>query len=203
MYLRTWFVIDFVSVIPFDLMLSYGDLNNIARVSRIGKIYRLIKISKLARLLKSVKVRSKMSKFMTESLKISFGLERMMLMLITFVILQHIAACIWVFIGKFDERGTDNWIFMKNYIDTPVLELYITSVYFTVTTVLTVGYGDISAYNIPEMLYCILLMLIGVLSFSFASGALASIIQSYDSKEAQLKEKIATLNDLAQEYEIG
>jgi hypothetical protein len=56
----------------------------------------------------------------------------------------------------------------------------VTSFYFTVTTVLTVGYGDISANNIGEKLYCILLMLIGVMSFSFATGALSSIISSYD-----------------------
>jgi hypothetical protein len=74
--------------------------------------------------------------------------------------------------------------------------------YFTVTTVLTVGYGDISAFSIYEKIFCIMLMLIGVLSFSFATGALSSIIASYDSKEAQLKEKIATLNDLKQAYDL-
>jgi len=41
-----------------------------------------------------------------------------------------------------------------------------------------------------------LLMLLGVVSFSFATGTIASIITSYDSKEAVLKEKIATLNDI-------
>ena len=63
---------------------------------------------------------------------------------------------------------------------------------------MTVGYGDISAINVPEKIMCILLMMLGVVSFSFATGALASILTSYDSKEALLKEKIATLNDLAQ-----
>lgn len=62
---------------------------------------------------------------------------------------------------------------------------------------MTVGYGDISANNIAEKIMCILLMMLGVVSFSFATGALASILTSYDSKEALLKEKIATLNDLA------
>jgi hypothetical protein len=68
--------------------------------------------------------------------------------------------------------------------------------YFTVTTILTVGYGDIRAYNTDEKLFCIFLMLIGVLSFSFATGSLSSIISSYDHKEALLKEKIATLNQI-------
>jgi Ion channel len=45
-----------------------------------------------------------------------------------------------------------------------------------VTTILTVGYGDISAFTMSEKIYCVILMLIGVFSFSFATGALASII---------------------------
>jgi hypothetical protein len=55
-------------------------------------------------------------------------------------------------------------------------ELYITSLYFIVTTIMTVGYGDIHAVNISEKLLSILLMLIGVVSVSFATGAISSII---------------------------
>lgn len=45
-----------------------------------------------------------------------------------------------------------------------------------------------------------MLMIIGVVSFSFATGALSSIIQNYDSSEAKLKEKIETLNDIREQY---
>jgi hypothetical protein len=55
----------------------------------------VVKIAKLARLLKTVKIKDKIGKFLTESLKISMGFERILLMLITFMILQHMAACIW------------------------------------------------------------------------------------------------------------
>jgi hypothetical protein len=89
-----------------------------------------------------------------------------------------------------------NWIYQKDYQDMPDVELYITAFYFTVTTLVTVGYGDITAYSVEEKLLCIILMLIGVISFSFATGALASIITSHDSREAIIAEKIATLNEI-------
>lgn len=46
-------------------------------------------------------------------------------------------------------------------------------------------------------------MLIGVISFSFATGSLSSIISNYDASQATLKEKFATLNEIKKDYQIG
>lgn len=81
-----------------------------------------------------------------------------------------------------------------------VIDLYITSFYFTVTTIMTVGYGDITAYSSMERILCIFLMLIGVVAFSFATGAISSIISNQDSAEAKLREKMETLQSLQDEY---
>jgi hypothetical protein len=69
-------------------------------------------------------------------------------------------------------------------MEKSVSDLYICSVYFVVTTVLTVGYGDIVAQSMLEKVFCIILMLIGVLSFSFSTGTLSAIIQSVDERDA-------------------
>ena len=47
-------------------------------------------------------------------------------------------------------------------------EIYLTAFYFTVTTISTVGYGDISGGTMTEKIGAIFLMLFGVISFSFA-----------------------------------
>jgi hypothetical protein len=84
--------------------------------------------------------------------------------------------CIWIFIARFNPGSKENWIYVKYYSDMGNLELYVTSFYFTTTTILTVGYGDITPVSVTEKLLCIFLMTIGVVSFSFATGALSSII---------------------------
>ncbi len=81
-------------------------------------------------------------------------------------------------------------------------ELYMTSFYFTITTIVTVGYGDITAISIIEKIVAVFLMITGVIAFSFATGTLASIIQNQDSNEAKLKEKMAILAQIQQEYNI-
>jgi hypothetical protein len=60
----------------------------------------------------------------------------------------------------------------------------------------TVGYGDFSGHTSSERLFVIFLMLIGVYSFTYISGALASIIQNVDSSAAILTSRVLFLNKL-------
>ncbi len=194
---------DLLSIIPFDLILmTTGSFNRLARFARIGKLYKLIKMARMAKVLKIAKIKNKFMKNMIEMLKISAGFERLMIMAIMFLLLQHVVCCIWIFIARFNPGSTDNWIYVKDYYDMHDLELYVTSFYFTTTTILTVGYGDITPVSVTEKLICIILMIIGVVSFSFATGALSTIIANYDSNDAVLKEKISILNSIQNEYQI-
>lgn len=77
-----------------------------------------------------------------------------------------------------------------------MLDLYFTSYYFTVTTITTVGYGDISGNSSIERVICFFLHLIGVLTYSLASGSLTSIIANYDSYNEQNADKLNILNRL-------
>jgi len=102
-----------------------------------------------------------------------------------------------VFIGRYDSDDTDvNWISYNQFQDLNDYDLYVSALYFTVTTIVTVGYGDISPVSSNEKWFCVCLMLIGVMSFSFTTGALSSVIATMDSKESQLKEKISMLNEI-------
>ena len=92
---------------------------------------------------------------------------------------------------------------MKDYTDMPQGELYVTSFYFTVTTIVTVGYGDITPVSIMEKILCIFLMITGVIGFSFVTGSLASLIQNEDSNQAKLKESLHILQEIREEYNIG
>jgi len=64
-------------------------------------------------------------------------------------------------------------------------ELYLTSFYFTTTTITTVGYGDFSGNTVIEKIFCIMIMIIGVISFSLASASLSSLLSNYDTNNAK------------------
>ena len=60
-------------------------------------------------------------------------------------------------------------------------ELYWVAYYFTVTTTTTVGYGDVYACETSERIFCIFMMIGGVFLFSLTSGALSSVLTSFDA----------------------
>ena len=48
--------------------------------------------------------------------------------------------------------------------------------YFVLTTFTTVGFGDINGVTNSERLFCLILMLVGAVAFSFAVSSLSSML---------------------------
>ncbi|CAN0527472.1 unnamed protein product [Ectocarpus sp. 8 AP-2014] len=68
---------------------------------------------------------------------------------------MHWVACGWHLLADMEDADL-SWIVKDGLEDAPASTLYVTSVYWTVTTLSTVGYGDIFASTIAERTYCIL-----------------------------------------------
>lgn len=103
-----------------------------------------------------------------------------------FILFFHISSCMFIFFGKLDS-DMDSWMWNSYYNEMEDMDLYVTSLYFIVTTTSTVGYGDMSASTLIERIFCILIMLAGVTSFTFISGSLSSVLSNYDSSQANLQ----------------
>jgi hypothetical protein len=82
-----WFFIDLISIIPFDTIFDNGSFNRLARVARIGKLYKIVRMTRMVRMLKIVKERNKLVKYLNELLKIGIGFERLLFLLLIFLVL--------------------------------------------------------------------------------------------------------------------
>lgn len=100
-----------------------------------------------------------------------------------------------------ERENAQSWM-TEEYAKMPDNEKYLTAFYFTITTITTVGYGDISAGTIVEKVGCIFLMILGVISFSFACAQLSTILQNFDSNEARLRMKLRMLSRLQFDYDL-
>jgi hypothetical protein len=157
---------------------------------------------RLLRMLKIVKDRSKLIKYINNLFKLGPGIERLTFFGIISMLLIHIVCCFWVMIASMEDNP-DSWIHRKGYHDLNDFDLYMTSFYFTITTITTVGFGDITPETSFEKAFCIFIMLLGVIGFSFVTGSLSSIMSNLDSVDAKLKEKINVLEKIKRDYSIG
>ena len=51
-------------------------------------------------------------------------------------------------------------------------------------------------------MFALILLIIGVIGFSFAIGSLSTVLSSLDAKAGKLQEKMDTLNNIKEEYKI-
>ena len=206
-YLKGWFIIDFISIFPFFLIINNNKASSITRlskVSKIPKIYKLLKLTKLLRITKMSKKGnvSSITKVFLEKFKINANVEKLIFFLLTFILLAHLSTCIWFLVAKLEDLSPDCWVVRLGYIDSSNFQIYILSFYWTLMTVTTVGYGDVSAGTTSERIYNLFIMSFGVLMYSFTIGSLSSILATMDQKNEEMNQKLQILAGIKKEYNL-
>lgn len=85
-------------------------------------------------------------------------------------------------IGRLDPESKVNWIWKQGMVDSSNWDLYVTGLYFTFTTIITVGYGDISGVSNLERFFCMSLMLLGCFMYSLLTGLISTIMGAEDTE---------------------
>ena len=141
-------------------------------------------------------------------MKLREGMQRLMFFGVFILLSIHIFTCLWIFLANMNKER--NWLTLKreSILDSGEkiggnIQTYFLSLYFVTQTFTTVGYGDVSPSGTGERCFVVLMMLIGVFTFSFASGSLASIMQNVDSESAQINEKLSTLDNVAKTFDFS
>lgn len=70
------------------------------------------------------------------------------------------------------------------------------------TTLSTVGYGDVSASTNTERVICILWMSFGMIFISFTIGSLSAMMSGMDSKENSLMNRLNIIDEFAKEANL-
>lgn len=79
---------------------------------------------------------------------------------------------------------------------------YLTSMYWAVQTLTTVGYGDIPVSTNIETIVAMIWMALGVGFFSFNIGNLSSFITEIDSKGEQLRAKLQNIEEFSRKHDL-
>jgi len=117
------------------------------------------------------------------------------------LILLHTFGCIWYFIGSLNDDS--NWILSYNYSDEPIHTKYIASLYYILTVLATVGYGNILPINEGERIFTIIFMFFAVMIFSYIMGILTYSFSKLNEKTMLIKEREVFFNEMAAAYKLN
>ena len=87
----------------------------------------------------------------------------------------HFFACIFYFCASI-ENISQSWIGALGWSYLTPPQLYIVSVYFVMTTILTIGYGDLTPQTSPETILVIFIQLLGVMINAYIISTLVSLL---------------------------
>ena len=76
------------------------------------------------------------------------------------------------------------------------------SLYWVVTTMTTVGFGDIKPVTFAEITMSLVTMLVGATVFSYIVGNMASIVGNLDGRSAAFKSKMDGLMEFMHEHDL-
>uniref|UniRef100_A0A8C4D816 Voltage-gated inwardly rectifying potassium channel KCNH2 n=1 Tax=Dicentrarchus labrax TaxID=13489 RepID=A0A8C4D816_DICLA len=199
-YFKGWFLIDMVAAIPFDLL-----------IYRSGEeTTTLIGLLKTARLLRLVRVARKLDRYS------EYGAAVLFLLMCTFALIAHWLACIWYAIGNV-ERSTSagiGWLdnlgeqLGKPYNDSiiesgpSIRDKYVTALYFTFSSLTSVGFGNVSPNTNSEKIFSICVMLIGALMYASIFGNVSAIIQRLYSGTARYHAQMMRVREFIRFHQI-
>uniref|UniRef100_A0AAR2IPL6 Voltage-gated delayed rectifier potassium channel KCNH4 n=1 Tax=Pygocentrus nattereri TaxID=42514 RepID=A0AAR2IPL6_PYGNA len=201
-YAATWFFVDLVAALPFDLLYAF----NITVTS-------LVHLLKTVRLLRLLRLLQKLDRYSQYSAMV------LTLLMSMFALLAHWMACIWYVIGRKEmERNHSNdwdigWLHeLGRRLETPYLNstvggpsvrsAYIASLYFTLSSLTSVGFGNVCANTDAEKIFSICTMLIGALMHAVVFGNVTAIIQRMYSRRSLYHTRMKDLKDFIRVHRL-
>ncbi|KAL5228556.1 hypothetical protein ABZP36_016821 [Zizania latifolia] len=161
------FAMDVLSTIPLQTIfrLVNGKGDGLCGFLNLLRLWRLRRVNELfARLEKDIRFR--------------YMWTRLIKLLCVTLFALHSAACIYLWMAFHYKVKELTWIGSQihDFEDRSVWVSYVCAVYWSITTLTTVGYGDLHATNTGEMLFTIVFMLFNMGLTSYIIGNITNLV---------------------------
>ncbi|XP_008823033.1 potassium voltage-gated channel subfamily H member 1 isoform X1 [Nannospalax galili] len=211
-YLKTWFVIDLLSCLPYDVINAFENVDEgISSLFSSLKVVRLLRLGRVARKLDHY---------------IEYGAAVLVLLVCVFGLAAHWMACIWYSIGDYEIFDEDtktirnnSWLYQLAVdIGTPYQfngsgsgkweggpsknSVYISSLYFTMTSLTSVGFGNIAPSTDIEKIFAVAIMMIGSLLYATIFGNVTTIFQQMYANTNRYHEMLNSVRDFLKLYQV-
>lgn len=201
-YVKSWFWFDLFSTFPYDYFVemdaSYLFLTKISKLLKILKLFRIARI-------KEQFTKNQISKKIFNYFRVGQQLSEFISFSLIIIVLTHVTGCFWFFLTKIYEQDTWYEHAILDGLISPnssELEVYILSFYWAISTICTVGFGEVFPNNPLEKIFNLIWIMVGVAFYSYTVGTLSTILNNFNKKKSTISSRFAFLRELNEEKNI-
>jgi len=191
-YLRSWFLIDFLAVLPLvyqignstiggEKLFPETDTTSFAGFAKSLRVQRLLRLLKVARVLQTFRANNKLRRFLLYSKYTS--LFKLLTMICLILVLAHFVACLWwyisedVLVDKLGDPGTY----------TPYAVSLLDGI------LLMVGENLDYVETDSQRIFAFFLVITGSIFVAFIFGEVSLTVSSFNSNSTRYRQKMTEL----------
>ncbi|ELU12909.1 hypothetical protein CAPTEDRAFT_198709 [Capitella teleta] len=207
-YLKSWFVIDLLSCLPYDVFNAFQHVDeNISSLFSALKVVRLLRLGRVARKLDHY---------------IEYGAAVLILLIFMFVLIAHWFACVWFTIGNSEARAGRYFGWLQKLareIGSPYVAnnstgrviyeggpnngmAYVTSLYYTLSCMTSVGFGNVNSVTEMEKVFTICMMIIGSLLYATIFGNVTTIFHQMYSATGRYHDMLNSVREFMKLHDV-
>ncbi|KAJ8771969.1 hypothetical protein K2173_027146 [Erythroxylum novogranatense] len=198
-YLKSRFLVDFLGCLPWDAIYKATGRKEAVRYMLWIRLSRALRVTEFFERLE-------------KDMRINYLYTRIVKLFVVELYWTHAAACIFYYLATTVPPSDEGYTWIgslqlgdfryTNFREIDLWKRYVTSLYFAIVTMATVGYGEIHAVNIREMIFVMIYVSFDMILGAYLLGNMTALIVK-GSKTEKFRDKLAELIKFMNRNNIG
>ncbi|XP_061451448.1 potassium/sodium hyperpolarization-activated cyclic nucleotide-gated channel 4 [Rhineura floridana] len=194
-YLKSWFVVDFISSIPVDYIFLIvetridSEVYKTARALRIVRFTKILSLLRLLRLSRLIRYIHQWEEIFHMTYDLASAVVRIVNLIGMMLLLCHWDGCLQFLVPMLQDFPDDCWVSLNRMVNDSWGKQYSYALFKAMSHMLCIGYGQQAPVGMSDVWLTMLSMIVGATCYAMFIGHATALIQSLDSSRRQYQEK--------------
>ncbi|KAM9310910.1 potassium/sodium hyperpolarization-activated cyclic nucleotide-gated channel 4 [Gastrophryne carolinensis] len=194
-YLKSWFLVDFISSIPVDYIFLIvetridSEVYKTARALRIVRFTKVLSLLRLLRLSRLIRYIHQWEEIFHMTYDLASAVVRIVNLIGMMLLLCHWDGCLQFLVPMLQDFPANCWVSLNHMQNASWGKQYSYALFKAMSHMLCIGYGQQAPVGMSDVWLTMLSMIVGATCYAMFIGHATALIQSLDSSRRQYQEK--------------